>query len=159
MQFGALVSTSWITDVGEVVREESPMGLIVVKETRDRATALAVPGDVQTDMLQAAAVVPDGPKIDDPANVERLRVRLEGVEIGGADLDGAGQTAIGNVIEIRDSKTLPPGPPDPQAASYLAPEPFRESDAPEIARRRPGQGVRRAVAPRAVNALPRKSRR
>jgi transglutaminase-like putative cysteine protease len=132
MQYGGLVSTSWITDVGEVVREESPMGLIVVKETRDRATALAVPGDVQTDMLEAAAVVPTGPKIDDPTSVERLRVRLEGVEVGGADLDGAGQTFSGSVFEVRDSRTLSPGAPDPGAASYLAPEPFLESDAPEV---------------------------
>jgi transglutaminase-like putative cysteine protease len=132
MRFGGLVSTSWITDVGEVVREESPMGLIVVKETRNRATALAVPGDVQTDMLEAAAIVAQGPKIDDPATVQRLRVRIEGVEIGGPDLDGAGQTASGNVIEVRDSSTLAPGLRDPDAASYLAPEPFLESDAPEV---------------------------
>jgi transglutaminase-like putative cysteine protease len=108
------------------------MGLIVVKETRNRATALAVPGDVQTDMLEAAAIVAQGPKIDDPATVQRLRVRIEGVEIGGPDLEGAGQTASGNVIEVRDSSTLAPGPRDPDAASYLAPEPFLESDAPEV---------------------------
>ena len=132
MQFGGLVSTSWITDVGEVVREESPMGLIVVKETRDRATALAVPGDVQSDMLEAAAIVPTGPKIDDPALVERLRLRLDGVEAHGLDLDGGGQSADGNVVEIRDSRTLPLGPPDPEARNYLAAEPFLESDAPEV---------------------------
>ena len=132
MHYSGLVSTSWITDVGEVVREESPMGLIVVKETRDRAMALAVPGDVQTDMLEAAAVVPTGPKIDDPATVERLRVRLEGVEVGGPDLDGGGQSATGNVIEIRDSRTLPLGPGDPDAKNYLAAEAFLESDAPEV---------------------------
>jgi transglutaminase-like putative cysteine protease len=132
MRFGGLVSTSWITDVGEVVREESPMGLIVVKETRNRATALAVPGDVQTDMLETAAIVAQGPKIDDPATVERLRVRFEGVEIGGPDLDGAGQTAAGNEIEVRDSSARAPGPRDPEAARYLAAEPFLESDAPEV---------------------------
>jgi len=161
-KFGALVSTSWITDVGEVVREESPMGLIVVRETRDRATALAVPGDLQTDMLAAAAVVPDeGRRIDDPATVERLRVRLYGVDIGGRDLEGAGQTATGNVIEVRDSKTLPPGSPDPDAANHLAPEPFIESDAPEIKEEaaKAVQGVEAAPRPRAerlvryVNAL------
>jgi hypothetical protein len=132
MQFGGIISTSWITDVGEVVREESPMGLIVVKETRDRATALAVPGDVQTDMLEAAAIVPTGSKIDDPATVERIRVRLEGVEVGGPDLDGGGQSVTGNVFEIRDSRMLPLGPPDPDAKNYLAAEPFLESDAPEV---------------------------
>jgi hypothetical protein len=160
MQFGGVVSTSWITDVGEVVREESPMGLMVVKETRDRATALAVPGDVQTDMLEAAAIVATGPKIDDPAVVERLRVRLEGVELGGMDLDGGGQSATGNVLEVRDSRTLGLGPPDPDARNYLAPEPFLESDAPEV-RAEAAKAVQGVDAPRAraerlvryVNAL------
>jgi transglutaminase-like putative cysteine protease len=160
MQFGGLVSTSWITDLGEVVREESPMGLIVVKETRDRATALAVPGEIQTDMLEAAAVVPVGPKIDDPATVERLRVRLEGVDVGGPDLDGGGQSATGNVIEVRDSRSLPLGPPDPDAKNHLAPEPFLESDAPEV-RAEAAKAVQGVDGPRAraerlvryVNAL------
>src|SRR5207249_3947565 len=38
----------------------------------------------------------------------------------------------GNVIEVRDSRTLPLGPPDPDARNYLAAEPFLESDAPEV---------------------------
>jgi transglutaminase-like putative cysteine protease len=83
-------------------------------------------------MLETAAILPQGPKIDDPATVERLRVRIEGVDLGGADLDGAGQTASGNVIEVRDSGKIEPGRRDPDAAGFLAPEPFLESDAPEI---------------------------
>ena len=45
LAFAGLRTSSWVTDTGEVVREESPLGLIVVKETPERATALAVPGD------------------------------------------------------------------------------------------------------------------
>ncbi|HLA76111.1 MAG TPA: hypothetical protein VJU18_00885, partial [Vicinamibacteria bacterium] len=56
MRFAGITSTSWVTDTGEVVREESPLGLIVVTETRERATAMAVPGSVQLDLLEAAAV-------------------------------------------------------------------------------------------------------
>ena len=133
MEFAGITSTSWVTDVGEVVREESGLGLIVVKETRERALALAVPGDLQKDMLQAAAVEPGGPgRIDDPRLVDVLRLRVFGVETGGADLQGAGQSVTGDVIEIRDLTTAAPGPPDPEAGRYLAPEPFIESDAPEI---------------------------
>jgi transglutaminase-like putative cysteine protease len=36
------------------------------------------------------------------------------------------------VFEIRDSRTVPLGPPDPDAKSFLAAEPFLESDAPEV---------------------------
>jgi hypothetical protein len=133
MEFAGITSTSWVTDVGEVVREESGLGLIVVKETRERALALAVPGDLQKDMLQAAAVEPSGPgRIDDPRLVDLLRLRVGGLAVGGADLQGAGQTVAGDVIEIRDLTGAAPGPPDAEAGRYLGPEAFIESDAPEI---------------------------
>ena len=65
---------------------------------------MAVPGRVQTDLLEVAAVVPElAPgykRIDDPRDVRRLRVRLEGADLSWADLDvvGAGQTMDGGVI-------------------------------------------------------------
>jgi hypothetical protein len=133
-RFGGIVSFSWITDTGEVVKEESPLGLVVVRETQERAVEMGVPGDVRTDMLEAAAVVPSGNvRIDDPGAVERLRLRLQNAEgLDPADLDGAGQTVTGDAFEIRDLQDAAPGPPDPEAARFLAPEPFIESDAPEI---------------------------
>lgn len=133
-QFGGITAFSWITDTGEVVKEESPLGLVVVRETQERAVELGVPGEIRNDMLEAAAVVPSPPvRIDDPGAVERLRLRLRNAEgLDPADLQGAGQTVAGDAFEIRDLQDAPLGPPDPQAARYLAPEPFIESDAPEI---------------------------
>jgi Transglutaminase-like superfamily len=133
-RFAGITSTSWITDTGEVVREESPMGLIVVRETAQRARALGIPGRIQNDLLEAAAIVPAGAKrIDDSLAVERLRVRLQGIEsFPTEDLQGAGQTESDGVFEIRDARTLVPGPLDGSASLFLLPEPFIESDAPEI---------------------------
>ena len=135
MAFAGLQTTSWVTDTGEVVREESPLGILTVRESADRATIMAVPGRVQTDLLQAAAVVPVmNQRIDDPRGVRRLRVRLEGADLSSPDLDGAGQTVDGDVIEITRPETPAAGPADPQAARYLAPEPLIESDDPAIQR-------------------------
>jgi hypothetical protein len=148
-EFAGITSTSWVTDLGEVVREESGMGMIVVKETREQALTLAVPGDMQRDMLEAAAVAPSGPgRIDDPRLVDLLRLRVDGVPAGGPDLQGAGQTVAGNVFEIRDQTAAAGGPPDPDAARYLEPEPFIESDDAEI-RQEAEKGVADAVGPRA----------
>ena len=151
--FSGITSTSWLTDVGEVVKEESPLGLVVVKETRERALARAVPGSVQSDMLAAAAVVPKGrQRIDDPAAVLRLRLRIKGADFsGGGDLEGAGQSVSGDAFEIRSQRDAEPGPPDPGAARFLGPEPLIESDAPEVVAeaRRAVVGVAETPAARA----------
>ena len=132
MEFAGLRTTSWVTDTGEVVREESPMGLISVREPAERARAMAVPNQMRADLLATAAVVPVTKlRIDDPRDVKRLRLRLEGADLSNLDLQGAGQTVDGNIVEIRDAQQLT-GPADPVARRYLAPEMFIESDAPEI---------------------------
>ena len=133
MAFQGLTTTSWVTDTGDVVREESPLGLMTLRETPEEAQGLAVPNRVQRDLLRMAAVVPEmRRRIDEPRDVRRMVLRLEGAEVAGSDLDGVGQTADGNTIEIRDPRTLRAGPADPEAAAFLAPGPFLESDAPEI---------------------------
>ncbi|MBI3263971.1 MAG: transglutaminase domain-containing protein, partial [Acidobacteria bacterium] len=134
MEFAGLRTTSWVTDTGEVVREESPMGLMTVRESPERARAMAVPWRVQSDLLDASAVVPDLGRwrIDDPRTVRRLRLRVTGADLSHADLEGSGQSVDGRSIEIRDPQSLLAGPGDPDATRYLAPEPLIESDAPEI---------------------------
>jgi transglutaminase-like putative cysteine protease len=144
MTFAGLQSTAWITDTGEIVREESPMGLITVRESQDRATALAVSSAMQADMLEASAIVPVmRSRIDDPRNVERLTLRLDGADLSKLDLDGVGQKVDGNIIELTDPRRLEPGPADQDLARYLQAEAFIESDAPEIreAAERMVQGV------------------
>jgi hypothetical protein len=138
MTYQGMQMTSWVTDTGEVVKEESPLGLLSVRESPERARGLAVPGRVQSDLLRAAAIVPamtrglTARRIDEPRDVKRLRVRLEGAELPAGALDGVGQTSDGGVIELLDRQNLRAGPADPGASKYLAPELFIESDAPEI---------------------------
>ena len=71
-------------------------------------------------------------RFDEPRDVRRLRMRLEGVDLSGLDLDGVGQSADGNIVEIKDAGLLTAGAADPSAPKYLSPEPLLESDAPEI---------------------------
>ncbi|HET9706288.1 MAG TPA: transglutaminase-like domain-containing protein [Vicinamibacterales bacterium] len=135
MTFSGLRTTAWVTDTGEIVREESPMGLITVLETQEQAMALAVSNGMQADMLETAAIVPvtrRDHRIVEPRDVVRLKLRLTGVELAGDDLQGVGQSADGNVIELIDARQLEAGPADRDLERYLKPEPFIESDAPEI---------------------------
>jgi hypothetical protein len=133
MECAGLRTTSWVTDTGELVREESPIGLMTVRETPGSARAMAVPQQVRTDTLAAAAVVPVTiRRIDEPRDVRRLRLRLEGADLSRVDVQGAGQSVHGDVVEIQDARNLRAGPGDPEAHRYLAAEPLIESDAPEI---------------------------
>jgi transglutaminase-like putative cysteine protease len=94
---------------------------------------MAVSSQVQTDLLEAAAIVPVTKEpIDEPRDVLRLRMRLEGADLSNLDLDGGSQTAAGNVVELRDPRGLRATPIDPDAQHYLAPEPLIESDDPDI---------------------------
>jgi transglutaminase-like putative cysteine protease len=128
---------------------------------------LAVPGQMRRDLMQTAAVVPaitrrtpPLPPLDDPRDVIRLRLRLEGADLSSLDLQGAGQSVDGDVIEIRDARQIAAQRGDPDLARYLAPEPFIESDDPEIraeaetaVRGVSGARARAEVLTRYVNAL------
>jgi hypothetical protein len=134
MTFSGLTTTAWVTDTGEIVREESPMGLITVVETQEQATALSVSDRMRTDMLEASAIVPALGRhtIVDPREVTLLKLRLTGADLSSADLHGDGQQIDGDLIELVDPRTLTPGPRPADLDRHLRPEPFIESDAPEI---------------------------
>lgn len=133
MEFAGLRTSSWITDTGEVVREESPLGLITVRESADSARAMAVSRRMQVDLLQTAAVAPRmQTPIPEPRDVRLMRIRLGGADFSAADLEGGAQHFANGVLELRDPQGLVAERADPDTARYLAPELFIESDAPEI---------------------------
>ena len=131
MEFSGLHTTSWVTDTGEVLTEHSPMGMVTRRESA--RTARTMYATVRTDLLEGSAVVPDmKQRIDEPRNVRRLRMRITGADLPAGDLQGVGQSVAGDVLETIDPQSLRPGPSDPGARQYLAPEPFLESDDPAI---------------------------
>jgi transglutaminase-like putative cysteine protease len=132
-EFQGLRTTTWVTDTGEIVREESPLGLMTVRESAERARGLAVSDRMRGDLLRAAAVVPVmKDRIDEPRDVRRLRVQFDGAALPDGDLDGAGQSFSGGIIEIVDSQSRTADMRGIDVAPYLAAEPLIESDAPAI---------------------------
>ncbi len=139
MEFSGLKTTAWITDTGEIVREESPLGFITVRESPERARALAIDGRIRQDLLEASAVVPEIaprtpplPPIDDPRNVRRLRMRVEGADLSSPELQGVGQRIDDTIVEITDAQKLVAEVVDVDLEQHLAAEPFIESDDPDI---------------------------
>jgi hypothetical protein len=135
IRFVGLETTAWVTDTGEVIREESPLGMITMREPADLAPRMTVvSGRARTDLLEAAAIVPQMQgRVDEPRDVLRVRMRLSNANLSGFEIDGLNQRHAGDEVELRDPRTLTAGPADPDAASYLAPEPLIESDDPAIA--------------------------
>jgi transglutaminase-like putative cysteine protease len=132
-EFQGLRTTTWVTDTGEIVREESPLGLMTVRESAERARGLAVSDRMRGDLLRAAAVVPVmKDRINEPRDVRRLRVQFDGAALPDGDLDGAGQSFSGGIIEIVDSQSRTADMRGIDVAPYLAAEPLIESDAPAI---------------------------
>ncbi len=135
MTFAGLKTTAWVTDTGEVLREESQLGLMSVRETPEVARRMAISRGITGDLLEASAVVPRNTtkqRIDDGRDVRRIRLRVEGADISGPDLQGAGQTVTGDILEVRDPRSIRPTAADPDLARYLRPEPLIESDDPGI---------------------------
>ena len=135
MTFAGLKTTAWITDTGEVLREESQLGLMSVRETPDVARRMAISRGITGDLLEASAVVPRNvtkQRIDDGRDVRRIRLRVEGTDLKGPDLDGVGQTVDGDVLEVRDARTIRPSATEAGLERYLRPEPLIESDDPAI---------------------------
>ncbi len=109
MTFSGLTTTAWVTDTGEIVREESPMGLITVLETQEQATALAVSNRMQRGHARSLGDrAGDGPRTSStrPRDVERLRLRMTGADLSSPDLQGDGQRVDGNIIELIDPRRL-----------------------------------------------------
>ena len=133
--FKGITIHSWIDEGGEVLREESPMGFVLVKEEKESAI-LKGRGSGKGEDLIALAAVPSSVKIPDPRAIRILRIRLENLSPEGLDLDGGRQRLRGNVLEIQredlDFKTPTLPIHQPSLEPYLQPTPFIQSDHPEL---------------------------
>jgi Transglutaminase-like superfamily len=133
LEYSGLTTTAWITDTGSIVREESPLGLVSMRESQEQAQASAVPARVRQDMLQAAAIVPTMKMpIDETRDVLRLTLELDGADLSGFSLASSTQRVEGRTVEIVDPRRVTASAADPAHTRYLLPETLIESDDPEI---------------------------
>jgi transglutaminase-like putative cysteine protease len=131
LAYAGLKTTAWITDTGEVLREESQLGLMSVRESPEVARRMAISRGVTGDLLEASAVVPryvTKARIDDGRDVRRIRFRVEGADISGPDVDGVGQSVNGDVLDVRDARAIRASAAERGLEQYLRPEPLIESD-------------------------------
>ncbi len=88
--------TVWIDQQGQTVKEESPAGMLLVRE--DRQQAMQGGWGEGLDMTEAVAIAVDTPFYS--SNLRSLTLRLLNSELEGFELDGGRQTLTDNVITI-----------------------------------------------------------
>jgi hypothetical protein len=101
--FQGMEATSWITQDGETIKEESPLGYSLLKETRTEALKRDKRGPA-VDII-ALVKIPSSP-IEKPGGVKRLKARLSGAPLEGFELAGGRQAWKDGVIEIRSETSV-----------------------------------------------------
>ncbi|HEX9022094.1 MAG TPA: transglutaminase-like domain-containing protein [Nitrospirota bacterium] len=130
--FQGMESISWVTQDGETIREESPLGYVLLSESAAEAKKLDKGGPA-VDII-TLTMIPSDP-IKDSFQATYLRARLLGVSLQGFQLDGDRQTLKGDVIEIATedipaSYLLPAG--RKELNDYLRPTALIQSDDKKI---------------------------
>ncbi len=101
--FQGMEAFSWMTEEGETIKEESPLGYVLFKETMQEAMKLDKEGP-KVDII-SLTMIPSG-KIEDPAKTVYLKARLSGVPLGRFELTGGRQAIKDDVIEISTEPTV-----------------------------------------------------
>jgi hypothetical protein len=96
--FNGIIVYSWLNQKGETVKEESPMGFVMVQEPRETAIAGNNAGG-KIDLISATGIAADRPVAG--KNLSYLRLRLKHVNLDGFSIDGGRQKRTGDVVEIR----------------------------------------------------------
>ena len=138
--YQGMEAVSWITQDGETIKEESPLGFVLLKETMTEALKRDKKGPA-VDVIALTRISSD--PIKNSAQTKYLKARLQGVVLKGFQLDGDRQTLTGDVVEItretRDARLLRPSTPDSkdsyrlpyserELGEYLQPTAFIQSD-------------------------------
>lgn len=93
--FKGIEFSVWLTENGEVLREETPLGFVMIKESEADAIQIGKPS---IDIITQVAV-PFNLKL--PPDTSYLRVKLSGINLKVLELDGGRQSLIEDMLEIR----------------------------------------------------------
>ena len=141
--FKGFTVTSWVGEDGETVKEESPLGFILKKETKEEALS-GLPKGGGTDIISMSAVPVDSPIYK--LHPRYLKVRMKGIgfdpptaeRVQGFKVEGGRQSLKGDLLEITQEdlgefSSYPIPYKKKDLAEYLEPSMLIQSDDPAIA--------------------------
>jgi hypothetical protein len=136
-RFKGLSVVSWVDGLGRTLKEESPAGLSLVRQSPQEARRLFGSHSVSLDLIAQSSITPDG-SIAQPERIHRLRLRLGGIDLSNFPLANLGrQRSHEDQLEIRREATdqissFPLPLKDWRFGSFIQPTPFMQSDHPRI---------------------------
>ncbi len=135
-RFKGISVVSWVDGNGRTLKEETPMGLSLVREKEEEAKILADSRSLSLDLIVQTAVPLETPMVN-PTEKNFLKIKLSGFNLAHFPLNGGRQRLSEDVLEIKRedlTKLRPYKLPirEPSLASYLQSTPFLQSDHPKI---------------------------
>ncbi|MCZ6624268.1 MAG: transglutaminase-like domain-containing protein [Deltaproteobacteria bacterium] len=134
-RFKGISVISWVDGKGRTLKEETPMGLSLVRQGPKEAKILSE-RSIPLDLIAQTAVPLESPIID-PAQKNLLKLKLSGFKLANFSLSTGRQRLSEDILEIRredlnqlHSYRIPNQ--EPRFASYLQSTPFLQSDHPQI---------------------------
>ncbi len=133
-EFSGIRISAWLDEHGETLREETPMGLVRIRE--DKRTAMRENWGERPDILAASSIQVDRPFSTEGLHV--MKIKLENVSLEGFMLDGGRQTLENETmltvrlerIDAGASYVIPYAGDD--LDRHLAPTMFIQSDSPMV---------------------------
>jgi hypothetical protein len=126
---------SWVDGQGRTLKEESPAGLSLLRQSLQEAKNLPSRG-MSLDIV-AQTAIPVATPIANASTKQTLRLRLSGVHLGNFQLTGDRQRLDSDRLEIRREELKQVSAhripiKEARLQSYLQPTPFLQSDHPRI---------------------------
>jgi hypothetical protein len=130
LSYRGLDVSIWLDDEGSVVKEESPMGLILVREEKHVAQGEGFGKGV--DIIEAVAVRSNIP-IEDPREVSFLKLKLKRIPLTKFQMNDGRQKLTGKTLQVvreewSDSPPLSISPNGKEVKEFLRPTGLIQSD-------------------------------
>ncbi len=133
--YAGIEGTDWISPELGTVKSSGPMGFTYLRETRAQAVDLKT--SAPPDITALASVPAEGTAVADPRSLSFMEARLEGADFAGMPVDGGRQRFSGGILTAKKEDMSGMKPvrlpvQEPGLERFLKPQPFVQSDDPEI---------------------------
>lgn len=132
-EYAGITARLWISPETGTLKGEGPLGMTFIRETKEQAMGAPSGGYQPVDLIALTSIKAGGMGVETPRQTKYFKARLSGTDLAGLDVSGGRQSIKNGILSIQSEDigalkpvTLPVRLSE--VASYLAPEPFVQSD-------------------------------